>query len=402
MAAFPDFITVDGICDEPGLNGVYERNGNFRNEKAQWMKPGSRCYIRWIRDRWELYVSHHPAGTTYFFHPNAAEVPPLEGWRPSEVLLPTESMLVTFGSRSDAVKSTEQVPDVGGPLSPKLSNSTPLVLWCNDTCPFVQRVSIALQELGLTARQRKVDIFGDREPEFLLTFAQACPDPKRRAAVPILEVNPSTSNQEYQLEAVTLIESRVIVEYLDESFHATSRLMPSSAAARARVRLFVDAFDRAIAPCESAVLGATDAASLATASVRLIDALGVVDHALKMYSVGDGAFLCGQLFSIAEVLCAPFLQRLVTLLPHFRKQLPCGTPMDVMLQRFPRLHAWTDAVLNRRSVVETFDLAGVVAVKSKVVANLKADFEQGSPHGKRERAAAVLEGLLQSRLGRLQ
>merc|ERR1712232_1523798 len=105
-------------------------------------------------------------------------------------------------------------------------------------------------------------------------------------------------------------------------------------------------------------------------------------------------FLFGDFFSNAEVLCAPFLQRIITVLPHFRSQLPCGTPMRVIEQRFPRLHAWTDAVLSRRSVVDTFELAEVVAVKSKVVATLK-DADRGSRREKRERTAAVLEGLLQ-------
>jgi hypothetical protein len=76
-------LLIDGCVSEPGLNGEYQPAGTFRGGKAQWMKPNTRCYIRWIRDRWELYVSHHPNGTTYFFHQSDSNVPPKDGWRPT-------------------------------------------------------------------------------------------------------------------------------------------------------------------------------------------------------------------------------------------------------------------------------------------------------------------------------
>merc|ERR1719329_66883 len=223
MSHLPDAIAVAGIECEDGLNGIYEQNGEFKSGggRPQWMKPNTRCYIRWIRERWEIYVSHHPAGTTYFFHSDDTPHPPTEGWLPTECALPTEAPALTFMMRDEFAGGAKEVgmsrPKEGADGVSTADSAAqdvrrPLVLWCNSTCPFAQRVMIAVRELGLTdcVWERQVDIFGEREEEmFKSAFAKACPDKRRRPAIPVLEHYRDDS------DTVTLNESRVIVEYLE-------------------------------------------------------------------------------------------------------------------------------------------------------------------------------------------
>ena len=51
-AGLPSSVTVCGITSEPGLNGTYYPNGTFPHtngeERPQYMKTGSRCYVRYV------------------------------------------------------------------------------------------------------------------------------------------------------------------------------------------------------------------------------------------------------------------------------------------------------------------------------------------------------------------
>lgn len=407
MSHLPDAITVAGIECEEGLNGVYERNGQFKSGggRPQWMKPGTRCYIRWIRDRWEIYVSHHPAGTTYFFHRDDMECPPTEGWQPTDCVLPTEAPTLTFAIRDLAAMSAEEVergwPKHGAAViqradEAKRDPQCPLVLWCNSTCPFAQRVMIAVRELGLTDRvwERPVDIFGEREEDtFKTVFAQACPDTRRRPAIPVLE------HAADGLDIVTLNESRVIVEYLEDVFSCdSSRLLPKDPAMRARVRLFIDIFDRALGSCEAALLAATNRQSLARAGGDMAGGFAAVDAALCAYRVdGDGPFLMGARLGLAEVLCAPMLQRLFAHVEVFRPSLPGGSPKE-QARRFRHLGPWAQAVLARQSVAETFHEQAVAEVKARAVAKFQdAGEEEAEELSRRKGAKAMLEGMLGAR-----
>mmetsp|Transcript_137998 Transcript_137998/g.428889 ORF Transcript_137998/g.428889 Transcript_137998/m.428889 type:complete len:405 (-) Transcript_137998:63-1277(-) len=371
----PDIFTVDGIESEPGLNGTYLRNGRFRGGKAQWMKPGTRCYIRWIRDRWELYVSHHPSGTTYFFHAEESVLPPASGWTPTECALPCEVPQVT-PCESVAVAPPSADLQFAAPHPP------PLLLWWNSTCPFVQRVSIALLEMGVHVHKREADIHGSHEDvAFVAAFRRACPDRARRPAIPVLEHRRDEAGAR---GAVTLIESQVIVEYLDDTFgSAGEQLVPVCAAERARARLFLLLVERVLLPCEADLLAARTQDDYAAALGRLDDALVAIEAGLRMHGDSAGPYLAGHHFGFVEVNCAPFLQRLATLMPRFR-----SFSLMERAGTLPRTLSWINAMLDRPSVVNTYDLEAVAEVKSRAVATLeKAEsFSQ-----RRASAMAVLQ-----------
>lgn len=387
-ASPPQTIHVSGIECEPGLNGAYERNGFFKagGGKPQWMKAGTRCYIRFTaRGQWEIYVSHHPEGSTYFQHPDAtASLPPLSGWQATPCAMPTDIPALVFeGTSQSAAYETAPAP------------SEDLILWSNDTCPFAQRVRIAILEQGLRVEERETDIHGERaEEQFRAAFAKACPDRRRRAAIPLLEHRTGDG------EPIVLIESKVIVEYLDEAIASTCKLTPPDAVSRARSRLFVDAFDRAVGGCEAAILGAVDAGSLSQAADSLADGFRVLDSALEMYRKGDGPFLAGLQFGLAEVICAPQLQRLATLVPRFRPGMPGGAPLE-LAARFPRFSAWANAVLSRPSVISTYNMDSVARVKARAVATLKAEAMPQGPDNRRQVAKSALENMLKARQGRV-
>eukprot|EP00927_Polykrikos_kofoidii_P050213 TRINITY_DN44134_c0_g1_i1.p1 TRINITY_DN44134_c0_g1~~TRINITY_DN44134_c0_g1_i1.p1 ORF type:complete len:415 (-),score=63.49 TRINITY_DN44134_c0_g1_i1:174-1418(-) len=404
MSQLPDAITITGIECEEGLNGVYERNGEFKSggSRPQWMKPGTRCYIRWIRERWEIYVSHHPAGTTYFFHSGDDDRPPAEGWQPTECALPSESPLLTFvlhdesiGEAEATVTTRREVAGAAGQVADEAAQDLqrPLVLWCNATCPFAQRVMIAVRELGLTDRvcERHVDIFGEREEaSFRAAFAKACPDKRRRPAIPVLE------HVLDGLNTVTLNESRVIVEYLEDVFASDrDRLLAKDPAVRARVRLFIDIFERALGSCEAALLAATDRESLARAGEVMAGGFTAVDAALLAYKIdADAPFLTGARLSLAEVLCAPALQRLFAHGELFRPSLPGGAPR-AQAQKFRHLGSWATAMLAQPSVADTFHKQAVADVKARAVATFKdADEEDIAEAAKRKGAKAMLESML--------
>lgn len=202
-------VSVSNIECVPELNGDYLLAGSFRKGRSQWMIPGSRRYVRYIRERWEIYISHHPNGTKkslYFSHNNFEKYfsgstyfyttdenlsnqdePPLTGWIPTDLAPPHDRPILEFAPKPDHCAGIESVVESVADARPR-----PYRLWCNDTCPYVQRVRIAIVELGVRhlVEEAFVDVTGDKAPEFLERWARACPaSSHRRAAVPLLEVD---------------------------------------------------------------------------------------------------------------------------------------------------------------------------------------------------------------------
>eukprot|EP00746_Dinoflagellata_sp_MGD_P065131 gnl/MRDRNA2_/MRDRNA2_27143_c0_seq1.p1 gnl/MRDRNA2_/MRDRNA2_27143_c0~~gnl/MRDRNA2_/MRDRNA2_27143_c0_seq1.p1 ORF type:complete len:617 (+),score=122.48 gnl/MRDRNA2_/MRDRNA2_27143_c0_seq1:59-1909(+) len=387
----PSTIVVGGIECEPGLNGTYERNGMFRGDRPQWMKPASRCYIRWIRDRWEIYVSHHPSGTTYFFHATASAFPPASGWIPTECAMPHEEAKLSF-----------MYDDEAGEAAALPAPERPLQHWCNHVCPFAQRVRIAIHEKALTelTEEHLVDVIGDKDPDFVALYNAVLPNADhRRPAIPLLEhrlqTNPGTAAAR---RTVVLIESKIIVEYLDEvasdissgTDQASASLMPTGAAQRAALRLFVDTFQRELSPCLHSILNASSAEALRGAAEGLSRGIATVEGCLVAHGGQTGPYFCDDLFTLAEVLLAPDLQRLLTLVPHFRPQIHSilarplqrsalgarddaadvlGPLGPVLKERAPTLHRWAAAVMVRPSVESTYPFEAVAAMKQRAVPN---------------------------------
>jgi glutathione S-transferase len=341
----PLSITVSGVQGDDDVNGAYTLNGLYprlgANAKAQWMQPGTRRYIRFIRGRWELYTSHHPNGTTFFYSEEPVQIPPLDGWVPTIAVLPSDRPVIEFSDDlvpfprpppSDELGKAGEGEDSKAFLLP---DGGTLVLYANRTCPFAQRVLVTLAELDLAAEVRHVDVLGDKDPSFVELFRAACPDKTRRPAIPLLVHRRGTVDSaaaaaagaaptisaDVESPPVVLIESAVICAYLEEAFTTpalgrggtaaavepavvaeeeeeeevelkapppSSRPTPFSSSSytplestspveRARIRLWIDLCGRVITPGLNACLGARDPSALFAAGAKLREGLEALD-----------------------------------------------------------------------------------------------------------------------------
>lgn len=163
-------------------------------------------------------------------------------------------------------------------------------LWWHPFSVFPRRVRIALREKGVACEEAVVDLPGGalKEPAFLRLnpFGQ----------VPVLED-----------DGLVIAESIAILEYLEER-HPSPSLLPSDAAARARVRELMLWSNGHLAPAWKAVLAPlfapevrSDDPSVRDGRVALARYLDVVEERL-----GAKPWLAGG-FSLADVCHAPFV-----------------------------------------------------------------------------------------------
>lgn len=192
-------------------------------------------------------------------------------------------------------------------------------------CPFVQRAVILLLEKQVPHTVRYIDL--KNKPEWFLAQSP-------RGKVPILNV-----------DGTTLFESQAICEFLDET-QGTERLTPSNALHRARDRAwFAYASDDLLGP-QYTMMMTDDRDKYAAKRDQLLGRLARLDQEKS----GDWLSGDGSQFGLADVAVAPLFTRFALL-----------TRMNGYhwLNAFPRLQAWSDALLSRasvkHSVVDDFD-----------------------------------------------
>jgi glutathione S-transferase len=184
------------------------------------------------------------------------------------------------------------------------------------TCPWVQRAAIVLREKGVEFEFRHIT--PDNRPDWFLAIS-----PHKK--VPVLRVD----------DSVSLFESNAIAEYLDETI--APRLHPSDPVARALNRAWTDY----VPTFSSTVTGHAYAKTEAdyNASIAGIEtAFGRLEQALEKN--GAGRFFNGEDYSLVDAAYAPFLQRYAFL----DRIKPLGK-----IEAYPRLKAWSDALLARKS-----------------------------------------------------
>ena len=200
------------------------------------------------------------------------------------------------------------------------------------TCPWVQRAAIVLQ-----AKQVPYDITyidRDNRPDWFLAISP-------HAKVPVLRIDGRHA----------LFESNAIAEYLDET--AAPRLHPEDPLARARNRAWTDYVPTfAAAVSETAYSDSED--ELNARAAKIPGPFGKLDAALAERP-GGGPYFNGPQFSLVDAAYAPFLQR-YTFMDRLR---PLG-----VIEKFPHLAAWRDALLS------------TPAVKASTVPNIEAAWQE--------------------------
>jgi glutathione S-transferase len=184
------------------------------------------------------------------------------------------------------------------------------------TCPWVQRAAIVLREKQTPFEFRHID--PDNRPDWFLAIS-----PHKK--VPVLRID----------DRVSLFESNAIAEYLDET--VAPRLHPEDPVARAINRAWTDY----VPTFASAVTGtgyADSEASFRQAAAQIPVPFERLEKALA--AQGAGPYFNGARYSLVDAAYAPFLQRY-----HFLDRVRrLGH-----LENFPRLKAWSDALLARPS-----------------------------------------------------
>lgn len=184
------------------------------------------------------------------------------------------------------------------------------------TCPWVQRSAIALREKNSPFEFRHIE--SDNRPDWFLAIS-----PHKK--VPVLTID----------DKVTLFESNAINEYLDEM--VSPQLHPADPIERAINRAWTDyvpTFASNVTGCAYAKTEADYDAAIA----KIPDTFDRIEKALEKQ--GSGPFFNGARYSLVDSAYAPFLQRYV-FLDHIKK-------IGIM-EKYPRLKAWTDALMKRPS-----------------------------------------------------
>src|SRR6266478_7590659 len=186
------------------------------------------------------------------------------------------------------------------------------------TCPWVQRAAIVLREKKIDFEFRHIE--PDNRPDWFLAIS-----PHKK--VPVLRVD----------DRVSLFESNAIAEYLDET--VLPRLHPEDAVERAVNRAWTD-YVPTFAEVVTATAYADTEADYNKAAGQIPVPFERVEKALEKQ--GSGPFFNGSKYSLVDAAYAPFLQRYF-FLDRVKK---LGH-----IEKFPRLKAWMEALLERPSTL---------------------------------------------------
>ena len=191
-------------------------------------------------------------------------------------------------------------------------------------------VRLALEEKGLPYRLEEVDIFAEGGP-----------------SAAYLKRHPFGRIPAFEHDGFRLFESAAIVRYIDEAFDGPA-LQPAGLAARTRMNQAVAVLDRYAyrtlvwdiyveATLDLAEGAGPDKAKIAAALPRAALCLKALAD-LK----GDGKWLAGDAFSLADLFAAPMLD--------------CFTRTDegrALLDGEPAMRDWWRAMAGRQSMART-------------------------------------------------
>ena len=200
------------------------------------------------------------------------------------------------------------------------------------TCPWVQRAAIVLQEKQVPYEITYID--RNNRPEWFLAVSP-------HAKVPVLLIDGKHA----------LFESNAIAEYLDET--TAPRLHPEDAIERARNRAWTD-YVPTFASAISNTAYSDSEEQFVTRAAKVAEPFAKLEEALAKRG-NTGPFFNGAKFSLVDAAYAPFLQRYT----FMDRLCPVG-----IIEKYPRLAAWRDALL------------AAPAVKASTVPEIEAAWQE--------------------------
>jgi glutathione S-transferase len=179
-------------------------------------------------------------------------------------------------------------------------------------CPYVQRAVVVLREKGVAYDLTLIDLAN--KPSWFLEISPL-------GKVPVLRVGD-----------VSVFESAVIMEYLDEVH--PPQLHPADPLAKALHRGWIE-FASMLLVAQYQWVTATDDTASAAAAVEIRKRLTQLESQVR------GPCFAGEAFGLVDAAFAPFFVRLALLEDWFRLGMSDG---------LPRVQAWSLALLARTSV----------------------------------------------------
>jgi glutathione S-transferase len=165
-----------------------------------------------------------------------------------------------------------------------------LKLYTFKLCPFAHRVRIALTEKGLNYEQIEIDL--KNKPA---DFTKISP----LGRVPFLVHG---TNKVW--------ESAVILEYLEDAF-PDAALMPEDPADRAKVRLWIDFANARLFAATHRLIFTTDEAARQQLTAEMVEGVRILER--EGMRNGQGPYLLGAQFTLADVALYPWFEQVNTL-----------------------------------------------------------------------------------------
>lgn len=189
-----------------------------------------------------------------------------------------------------------------------------MILYSGNSCPFSQRCRIVLYEKGMDFEIKDIDLLAKADE--------------------IAAMNPYNQSPVLVERELTLYESNIINEYIDERF-PHPQLMPADPVMRARARLFLHNFERDLfAHLGDIVHGTPKVAEKARIIVR--------DNLTQIAPIfNKQKYMLGDDYSMLDVAIAPLLWRI----DHLSIQLPKqATPLLKYAERLFARPAFIEAL----------------------------------------------------------
>ena len=186
-------------------------------------------------------------------------------------------------------------------------------------CPYCQRIRMTLLEKGLEFALIEIDLYN--RPDW---FGQISPYGK----VPVL-----------RHDGVTVYESVIINEYLDEAFPSPP-LLPATPALRAQARIWMDYCEtRFLATAHKLMSEAADPDRRAGNIDQFTEVLRFIEHD-GLRKLSEGPYFFGRQVSLVDLQFSPFFERFGT----YERLAGATWPADCV-----RLREWLDAMKDRPS-----------------------------------------------------
>ncbi|RMZ56596.1 hypothetical protein APUTEX25_004760 [Auxenochlorella protothecoides] len=205
---------------------------------------------------------------------------------------------------------------------------------------------ITLLEKTLSFDIKEVDL-ENKSDEFKAKYASLHPGPDAPAKVPILD----------DADGTALFESLVVAYYLNDKYPEPA-LLPSEAAAKAKISLFIELFPPSIFSNAFSLVKAETRAQVAERLPALVQGLKTANALLTSLGSSEGGdYFAGAQYTLADIATSPLYHRAVHLLKGHRD---IDIPAILQEHKLDRLAAWSKAVLERPSFQETAPDAEVV------------------------------------------